>query len=289
MSKSKGKKGRICGIYIRCSTKDQSDKESLKYQENECQTYIKNNRLAYYKTYQDIISGSTRHTKRSGMGEMFKDIEDGLIDSVVIQCLDRLCRDLDASGEINLFLKDHNTTLYQTSNTYDDTTFEGRSRKNVDRMMGQMELDKISERTKLGKQSKMRSVGWVGGRVPFGYSIEKSESDSNTNSDTKKIILPTIDTDEATVVRKIYELYWNHNKNIKPIVNYLNTNKIRSGKYNKTGTWSGPAIVRILKDHREKYYGGLINNNKAGNKWGKILNNEYGEYPRPNPSDDNIV
>ena len=73
-------------------------------------------------------------------------------------------------------------------------------------MMGQMELDKISERTKLGKQSKMRSVGWVGGRVPFGYFIDKLD---NPDRDTeKKIILPTIDEDEATVVRKIYELYW---------------------------------------------------------------------------------
>ncbi len=68
----KVKKGRICGIYIRCSTKDQSDKESLKYQENECREYIEENKLAFYKIYKDVISGSTRHNKRPGMTEMFK-------------------------------------------------------------------------------------------------------------------------------------------------------------------------------------------------------------------------
>ncbi len=89
--------------------------------------------------------------------------------------MDRLCRDIDASGEINLFLKDNNVTLYQTSNQYDDTTFEGQTRRTVDRMMGQMELDKLRERTKLGRKSKMRNVGWVGGRVPFGYIINNPE------------------------------------------------------------------------------------------------------------------
>lgn len=281
---SSTKKGRICGIYIRCSTKEQSDKQSLKYQEDECQSYIKNNKLAYYKTYQDIISGSTRYNKRTGMTEMFKDIEDGLIDAIVIQAMDRLCRDLDASGEINLFLKDHKVTLYQTSQQYDDTTFEGKTRKTVDRMMGQMELDKLSERTKLGKQAKMRSVGWAGGRVPFGYYIPKAD-DLNIN----KTQLPIINPDEAIVVRKIYELYWDHNKNLKPIVEYLNKNKIKTGQYNKTGTWNNPAVVRILKDHRDKYYGSLINNNQSGNRWEVILTNQYPEYPRPNPSDDKIL
>lgn len=281
---SSTKKGRICGIYIRCSTKEQSDKQSLKYQEDECQSYIKKNKLAYYKTYQDIISGSTRYNKRTGMVEMFKDIEDGLIDAIVIQAMDRLCRDLDASGEINLFLKDHKVTLYQTSQQYDDTTFEGKTRKTVDRMMGQMELDKLSERTKLGKQAKMRTVGWAGGRVPFGYAIIKPD-----NHEPNKTILPTINPDEAIVVRKIYELYWVHNKNLKPIVEYLNKNKIKTGQYNKSGTWNNPAVVRILKDHRDKYYGSLINNNHLGNRWGVILDKNYGEYPRTNPSDDKII
>ena len=280
---SSTKKGRICGIYIRCSTKEQSDKQSLKYQENECQTYIKQNKLAYYKTYQDIISGSTRYNKRTGMTEMFKDIEDGLIDAIVIQTGDRLCRDLDASGEINLFLKDHKVTLYQTSHQYDDTTFEGRTRKTVDRMMGQMELDKLSERTKLGRQAKMRSVGWVGGRVPFGYYIQKSDNTNNTNQ------LPVINEEEAHTVRIIYKLYWDHNKNLKPIVEYLNKNKIKTGQYNKSGTWNNPAVVRILKDHRDKYYGSLINNNQSGNRWAVILDKTYGEYPKPNPSDDKIL
>jgi len=268
----KDKKGRICGIYIRCSTKDQSDKESLKYQEDECKTYIKENKLAYYQTYKDVISGSTRHNKRPGMSEMFKDIEDGLIDAVVIQALDRLCRDQDALGEINLFLKDKKVTLYQTSHEYDETTFEGRSRKNIDRMLGQMELDKLAERTRLGMKSKMKTIGWVGGRISFGYKMEQREDDKNQN--------PIIDEDEAVIVRLIYELYWDKKKSLKGVVNYLNKNKIKTGKYNKTDTWIGPSVARILRDHKDKYYGSLINNNHSGNRWGRILDKEYSNYPR---------
>jgi site-specific DNA recombinase len=262
------KKGRICGIYIRCSSQEQSEKESLNYQENECKEYIKENKLAYYKTYKDIISGSSRHFKRPGMTDMFNDIKDGLIDAIVIQAADRLCRDQDATGEIVLFLKDNKVTLYQTSYDYNDNTFEGKTRKTIDRMMAQMELHLLSERTRLGMKSKMRNVGWVGGRVPFGYKI----LENNTN--------PVIDEEEAVTVKLIYNLYWDKNKTLKNVVKYLNNNKIKTGKYNKKDTWIGPSVARILRDHKEKYYGTLINNNQSGNKWGKILDKEYPNYPR---------
>ena len=262
------KKGRICGIYIRCSTKDQSDKESLKYQEDECRKYIKENKLAYYQTYTDIISGSTRHNKRPGMSEMFKDIQEGLIDAVAIHALDRLCRDQDALGEIKLFFKDNKVTLYETSCEYDETTFEGRNRKNVERMLAQMEVDRIRERTILGMKSKMKNVGWVGGRVPFGYKM----LEGNIN--------PVIDENEAITVKLIYELYWDKNKSLKSVINYLNKNKIKTGKYNKNDAWIGPSVARILREHKEKYIGSLINNNQVGNKWGKILEKDYPNYPR---------
>ena len=268
----KAKKGRICGIYIRCSTKEQSDKESLKYQEDECRKYIKEKKLAYFQTYSDIISGSTRHNKRPGMSEMFKDIQEGLIDAVVIQTLDRLCREQDALGEINLFLKDNKVTLYYSNYEYDESTFEGKSRKNIDRMMAQMELDKLAERTRLGMKSKMKNVGWVGGRVPFGYKMEEREDVKNQN--------PVIDHDEAVTVKLIYELYWDKNKSLKGVVNYLNKNRIKTGKYNKSDNWIGPSVARILREHKDKYSGSLINNNQVGNRWGKILEKEYPDYPR---------
>jgi len=268
----KVKKGRICGIYIRCSSKDQSDKESLRYQENECRDYIKENKLALYKIYKDVISGSTRHNRRPGMTEMFKDIEDGLIDAVVVHVLDRLCRDIDASGEINLFLKDHKVTLYQTGNEYDETTYEGKTRKTMDRMMGQMELDKLRERTKLGRKSKLRHIGWAGGRVPFGYLIDNPEENKN--------VVPKINPEEIETVRLVYELYWDKRKSLKGVVKYLNEKKISAGQYNKTGKWSGGTVARILRDHKDKYYGTLMNNNESGNRWGKILEKEYPNYPR---------
>jgi len=275
----KGKKGRICAIYIRCSTKDQEEHgQSLEYQENECKEYIKNNKLAYFQTYKDVISGSTRHSKRPGMTEMFNDIKDGLFDAIVIQAIDRLCRDLDASGEINLFLQDNNVTVYQTRCEYDDTTLGGKSRKNIDRMLGQLELDRLKERTKLGRLSKMRTDGWVGGRIPFGY--KKPETSPEMDTDTGKTVIPVINEDQAETVRLIYKLYWEQNKELKSLVKYLNENKIKAGQYNKSGKWTNPAVTRILKDHKNKYEGEIINKNIAGNRWGKILDKEYPIYPR---------
>ena len=42
--------------------------------------------------------------------------------------------------------------------------------------------------------------------------------------------------------------------------------KIKPGKYNKTERWAGPTVARILKEHKEKYYGTLINNKESGNR-----------------------
>ena len=41
----------------------------------------------------------------------------------------------------------------------------------------------------------------------------------------------------------------------------------------------GPSVSRILRN-KEKYSGSLINNNQAGNRWERILEKEYEDYPR---------
>ncbi len=264
-------KGRICGIYIRCSTKDQeSDGQSLQYQEEECLNYMKQNKLAHMNTYKDIISGSTRHSKRPGMTDMFNDIKDGLIDGIVVWSLDRLCRDLDAGGEINCFLSDNNITLYQVSSDADDSTFQGKTQIVVQRLVGQMELNMIKERTRVGKESKRKRLGWVGARVPFGY----------TNSEDRDTP-PYINHDEAETVRLIYKLYWSEKGKISSVVRHLNNNKIPVGCYNKSGKWGNSAVIRILSNHYKKYKGGLINDNENNIRWDVILDEQYPVYPKP--------
>jgi len=278
---TKRKQGRICGIYNRCSTKEQKENgQSLDYQETACKEYIKDKNLAYFKTYRDTISGSSRHNKRPGMTKMFNDIKDGLIDAIVFQALDRLCRDLDASGEINLFLKDHNITMYQVRCEYNDETSGGKTMITVDRMLAQMELDRLKERTILGIKSKKRTFGWAGGRVPFGYEVIETDEEKKIRGKRKRNILPAINSGEAVTVKLIYDLYWTKNKKIKSISKYLNDNKIKTGQYNKNGIWINSSVIRILKDHKMKYDGCLINNNQVGNMWCKILDNKYNSYPR---------
>jgi len=223
------------------------------------------------KTYKDVISGSTRYSRRPGMSEMFEDIENGFIDAVVVQALDRLCRDLDATGEINCFLKDHNITLYQCRSDVDDTTMRGKTHLNVQRFIGQMELDHIKERTRLGRESKMKRVGWVGGRVPFGYMKPDSTKDS----------IPIINENEASTIREIYDLYWDKNMKISLIVKHLNSNGFKPGRYAKSGVWRNSSVIRILKDHYDKYSGSLINNNVNNIRWDKVLDKSYEKYPNP--------
>ena len=272
----KKSKGRICGIYIRCSTMKQTEKESLSYQERECRKFIETNNLAFYKIYQDVISGTTRHSKRPGMTAMFKDIEAGYIDAVVVHCLDRMARGLDTSGEINCFYTDHNVTVYQCKSDVDDTTVRGKAHLNVQRFIGQMELDAIKERTILGRNSKMLRCGWVGGRIPFGYTKDLEDKDA----------IPVINPEEAETVKLIYRLYWSERGKLVSVVRYLNKNNIPTGRYNQSKKWSNSNVMRILSDHHDKYKGGLINENESNICWEKILDIEYGVYPKSKIMDD---
>ena len=41
--------------------------------------------------------------------------------------------------------------------------------------------------------------------------------------------------------------------------------------------WNRNTIITILKVHKDKYDGGLVNNNKNGIRWAVVLDKEYPE------------
>ena len=76
----------------------------------------------------------------------------------------------------------------------------------------------------------------------------------------------------------IYDLYWEHKCSLTLIHKYLVDRKIKPSKYSKK--WTIAYVARILKDHRDKYDGCLINDNENGICWERILDKDYLIYPR---------
>jgi DNA invertase Pin-like site-specific DNA recombinase len=80
-----------CAIYIRKAVEDgcKSDDNSLGFQQNCCEGFIKSRGWAVSKVYKDNgKSGAT--LERAGLQELLADIKAGKIDRVVVSKLDRL-------------------------------------------------------------------------------------------------------------------------------------------------------------------------------------------------------
>ena len=266
---------RICCIYLRCSTNEQArGGYSLEYQEEKCKEYIQKKEFAYFKTYTDAgVSGTVPAEERGGMSHLFRDMKLNKFDTIVFHAFDRLARTMTVAYEIVGMFEKYNITIAECQHDIDTSTGDGRNRMAIFFTFAQMEHDTTKERSKLGRDAKKKEMGWIGGPVPYGYMKEKKNKD---NKDT----LPVINPEEAKNVNLIYDLYWKDNYPVSKIPELLNSQKVNCGKYNKNTGWNVTMVKRILKNHKDKYEGGIINGNESGYRWSIVLNDEYPTYPR---------
>lgn len=259
-------------IYVRVSTSEQ-DKTGFSPdgQIKSCRDIITAKGLTEVKVYLDTpCSGTVPYENRKGFSELLEDIKKGLINVVTFQMFDRLARTNELAYSLVTLFKKYNIRMIECQNNLDSLNnpmFE--TIMGFKFLFAQSEHAMIRERSMNGTASKMRKLGWVGKRVPFGYEKPNKNKDS----------IPVVNDSEGKVIRLVYKLYWNDEMTLQGIVSYLNNNKYEASKYSTDG-WKVNAVLRVLKDHRDKYEGGLINDNENGIRWGKILDIVYPIYPR---------
>jgi len=273
---------RIAAIYIRCSTKEQEkDGYSLEYQEEKCKEYINKKEFSHFRTYSDAgVSGTTEADKRPALSNLFNDMKMGKFDVIVFHAFDRLARKMTVAYQIISTLEKYKITVAECQHDIDTLTVDGQTRMAMFFTFAQMEHGTIKERSKLGRGIKKDRYGWTGGRVPYGYSLVGTEKDAGTYSlVTGKDSKPIINPDEAKIVKLIYKMYWIDEYPITKMPFLLDNQALETGKYGKE-KWNPTKLARILKTHKSKYDGGLMNDNKVGIMWEKILDAEYPNYPR---------
>ncbi|WCR54418.1 MAG: DNA-invertase hin [Wolbachia endosymbiont of Ctenocephalides orientis wCori] len=185
-----------CAIYTRTSTEDGLSQEfnSLHAQRLACENYISNKQgwVGLPKKYDDgDRSGS--NLNREKIQELFKDIEAGKIDHVVVYKFDRLTRETCDSAQVASFFKKHNVKLVAVTQPFDLDTLMGRFIQTIFAGQAQLEREMIIERVRdkiaLSKQKGM----WMGGNPPLGYDAKD-----------KKLI---INEEEAKLIRHIFERF----------------------------------------------------------------------------------
>ena len=125
-----------CAIYTRKSSEEglEQDFNSLDAQREACESYIKSQQhegwVLIDKQYNDGgFSGGT--LERPALKELFQDIEDGKVDTVVVYKIDRLTRSLmDFSKIVELFDK-RSVTFVSITQQFNTTTSMGRLTLNI--------------------------------------------------------------------------------------------------------------------------------------------------------------
>lgn len=225
-----------CAIYTRKSTEEglEQDFNSLDAQREACESYIKSQQhegwILVEKDYNDGgFSGGT--LERPAVKELFKDIEAGEVDIVVVYKVDRLTRSLmDFSKIVELFDK-QNASFVSITQHFNTTTSMGRLTLNILLSFAQFEREVTGERIRDKVAASKKKGMWMGGRVPIGYlRVDKKLE---------------IDPIQSCTIKTIFEKYIEF-KSVEKLKEYLENTNIKS----KSGlSFSKGNLYKILSNN----------------------------------------
>lgn len=248
-------------IYVRVSTINQAEKGyGLEAQISMCRKMcdIKNYELA--NIYTDSgISGTVKAHDRKGFNELLSDAQKGDFEILVFYTFDRLARDIRVFLSIVDELKKIGLKIVSCKENIDTTTADGEFMMNIYASVSHLELQTIKGRLAMGREQKKLKDGYVGGSLPYGYSMVDKIITAN---DFKKVI----------TINYIYDLRFIHKLSLRKIAEKLDDKEISTPRGGKT--WNKNSISIILKN-KHKYEGSLINNNTNNVRWPLILINRY--------------
>lgn len=269
------------GLYIRVSTLNQIDRDSLQTQEDRLKAFCVANDIKEYQIYRDP-GYSAKDTKRPGLEALMKHIQAGRIQNVFTVKLDRITRSISDLLELTTFFNKYSVNFVSISENIDTSTAMGRAMQSLLGIFAQLEREVTAERVATDMRHRANAGKWNGGVVPYGYTIqsrlkkfyEKNGIDPikalEVCPETKKIY---IDPDESEIVKLIYETYLKTNSIRKTTID-LNASgaRTRNGKL-----WSKTTIHRILTNPT---YTGMIwyGKRKTDPISGKLIGQDKNEW-----------
>ena len=248
-------KRKRAAIYTRVSTVDQAEKgTSLESQLNMCRSMCQMKNYEIVQEFADAgVSGTVPANKRKSFAEFLQEAEKKRFDVLVFYCFDRLAREIRVFLGIIDELRKYGMKIVSCKENVDTTTDSGDFMMNIYASVSNLELRTIRTRLMSGKMQKLMITGYAGGRIPYGYVA------------VNKVV--TADPDKAQVVKQIFKLA-DKGTSWTRIANLLTENEIATPRDGKK--WYSKGIGIIIKN-REKYAGGLMNENKNGITWPKII------------------
>ena len=217
-------------LYPRVSGHEQEDNYSIPEQIERMKKYCDSRDWMVYKIYTDSVqTGATMD--RPGLQSMIKDIENGKIDMVLVYKLDRLSRSQkDTLYLIEDVFDKHDVGFTSMTENFDTSSPFGKAVLGVLAVFAQLERDKITERTTMGKKARAAEGKWHGSKwVPIGYDYEDGLLKPNEY--------------EKMQVLEIADLFLKRTP-----VRTIATMMTEKGYKHKYGEWEAKTIKRVLSN-----------------------------------------
>lgn len=249
---------RRCAIYLRVSTEQQVDRQSLNTQESQLRGYADLHEWEVAGVFTDA-GLSAKDTKRPGFQKMLRAVRKGRIDVILVAKLDRISRNLIDLLKLIDDLRDWGVDFVSASQSFDTATPMGMLVLNILGSFAQFEREMIAERVRENMHQRARSGLWSGGKPPFGYAI---------NEETKRLEAVA---GEADTVRAIFAEYL-RTRSIRKAIFSINAMKLtnRSGKL-----WSRTSLRRLLSNPT---YIGTVAYAKREVRRNRIVRRDHGDW-----------
>lgn len=182
-------------IYIRVSTLNQVDKDSLPMQRKDLIAYAQ-----YILNTDDYVifedaGYSGKNTERPSYQDMMAKIKTGAFTHLLVWKIDRISRNLLDFSAMYKELKDLGVTFISKNEQFDTSTAMGEAMLKIILVFAELERNITAERVTATMISRASSGLWNGGRIPYGYDY---------NYDTHEF---SINEHEAAGVRLIHDRY----------------------------------------------------------------------------------
>jgi len=253
-------------LYIRVSTDNQVDRDSLKTQEERLRQYCSLKNYQVFNVYKEE-GVSAKDTNRPAFEAMIKDVELKKFNCVLITRLDRINRSLKDLIGLMEFLNEKEIKLVSLNEDINTDGPMGRFMLNLLGSIAQLEREIDAERVSTDMHHRASKGKWNGGVVPYGYTtrekltkqfqkqglteIQALEKSTKTAPELKKLYL---NKEESKVIQYIFDKYLEL-KSLRGTVHELNV----SGRKTRKGHWTTTTVRRVLTN---PFYLGYISYGK---------------------------
>ena len=228
-------------IYCRVSTEDQArEGYSLGEQLEKLKDLCKFRNYNVYRVYEDAGISAKDMDHRPEFKKMLEDVKNKKVNVIVSYKLDRLTRSVRDLEVLITELEKYDCSLECAMDDINTSTANGRFFVRMLTVLSQLEIERVSERTKFGMVGAIKD-GHIPVRKTLGFM-----------RDNKKLI---INPAESEIVERIFDLYLKGNSYQK-IANIFNKENILNKK------WYDTTILKILSN--PLYKGDFISGGRTG-------------------------